>query len=309
MNSIKNTSVYGILLLIFVLFIVLIVFAGYIIGTLGKSDGDDSEKKSNKIGVVEVNGIIMESRPIIELLQKAEKDDNIKAIIVRINSPGGAVSPTQEIYEEMRRIDESFDPKKEEGRPVYASLSSIAASGGYYIGSAARKIYANPGTLTGSIGVIMSFVDMTKLYEWAKLRPEVIKSGRFKDVGSPHRAMLDEERKLLEEMALNVHEQFVGDVLSMRKEKIKGDIKELTDGKIFSGEVAFERGLVDELAGLWKAGRKIHEELKLEGELNLTFIQKRKKRSFLDIIEQFETIIGHINWKGVIQPTPMFLVQ
>ena len=311
MGPIKSKSILGILFLVFIFFVLLMALGAYTIKSLsdGKIVGKIKDKKGDKIGVVEVNGIIMESRPVIELLQEAEEDEDIKAIIVRINSPGGAVSPTQEIYEEIRRIDQGFDSEEKEGRPIYASLSSIAASGGYYVGAAARKIYANPGTLTGSIGVIMSFVDMAELYEWAKLRPEVIKSGRYKDMGAPHRAMEDHEKQLLERMALNVHQQFVEDVLETRKDKIKTDIEDITDGRIFSGKTALENGLVDELSSLWGAGRKIHKELKLEGDFNLKFITKKKSKSLFDIVDRLDKIISHTNWKGILQPAPIFLAQ
>ena len=310
MNTIKHKPIYGILLLVLLFFVILVILTGYAINVVGERKiSFVQEPSGEQIGVVEVNGVIMESKPVVELLKKAEEDEDVKAIIVRINSPGGAVSPTQEIYEEIRRIDQEFDPKKDEGKPVYASFSSVAASGGYYIGSATREIYANPGTLTGSIGVIMNFVDMTKLYEWAKLNPETIKAGRFKDIGSTHRPMRDEERKLLQGMAANVHRQFIEDIMETRRDRIKEDIETLAQGQIFSGETAFRNGLVDDLAGLWEAGRRIHEKLELEGEPDLKFIKKKKRRSLLEIVEHLEEVASNIHWKTVVQSMPMFLVQ
>ena len=310
MGTINHKPVYGILLLVLIFFIILVILTGYAISVVGERRMVfPNEPSGDQIGVVEINGIIMDSKPIVELLEKAEKDEDVKAIIVRINSPGGAVAPTQEIYEEIRRIDGQFDPKEMEGKPVYASFASVAASGGYYIGSATRNIYANPGTLTGSIGVIMNFVDMTKLYEWAKLNPETIKAGRFKDIGSTHRPMRDDERALLQGMAVNVHRQFIEDIMETRRGRIKEDIEMLAQGQIFSGEMAFKHGLVDELAGLWEAGRRIYKELELEGELDLKFIKKKKRRSLLEIVEHLEEVVSNIHWKGVVQSTPMFLVR
>ena len=302
-------------LIMLILFLILFVLvAGYTLKTVGGAMVQQSatlEKKTSgdKIGVVEVNGIIMQSRPIIELLHKAEQDEDVKAIIVRVNSPGGAVAPTQEIFEEIRRIDQGFDPKKKKGLPVYASFATLAASGGYYIGAGTRKIYANPGTLTGSIGVIMNFVNMQKLYEWAKLKPEVIKSGRFKDIGGPYRPMNNEERKLLGDMASNIHKQFIDDILKGRKNKIKGPIEKLADGKVFSGSKALEHGLVDELASLWEAGRRIHKKLNLKGEVDLKFIKKRKKMNVFEILEQFEKVASTIVQGPFLVPqkTLMFL--
>src|SRR5690606_11778859 len=164
---------------------------------------------------------------------------SVKAILMRIESPGGAVGPTQEIYEEIRRIDSAYDPKvkgEQKGKPVYASIGSIAASGGYYISAATRKIFANAGSLTGSIGVIMQFVDASELIEWAKVRPEIIKAGRYKDFGGPNRALTVQERELLEKTLSSVHEQFRKDILAIRQDRIQGDLNELSQGQIFSGE-------------------------------------------------------------------------
>lgn len=256
-----------------------------------------------QIAVVEVNGVILTSKDVVAKLEKANKSKDIKAIIVRVNSPGGAVGPSQEIYEEMRRIDTD----KEKGKPVYASFGSVAASGGYYIGAAARKIYSNPGTLTGSIGVIMQFMDLSKLYEWAKINPDTIKAGKYKDVGQPSRAITEEEKSMLEGLLGGVHDQFISHIMEVRKGKVKGDIKEHAQGQIFSGKKAMELGLVDELAGLWEAGRRIHKELKLEGEFGLRFIKKKKKFSVLDFMDSLDGLFGAMKSTFGQNKVPMFL--
>jgi protease-4 len=281
----------GIFALVFILFFIFIIFTFMtVINLKGDSAGSKFGKKGEgRIGVVSVNGVILKSKPTIELLIEAEEDKNIDAIIVRIDSPGGAVAPTQEIFNELRRIDEI--------KPVYASFGSIAASGGYYIGAAARKIYASPGTLTGSIGVIMNFANLEKLFEFIKIKPEVIKSGNFKDIGNSAREMTVKEKELMNNLVKNVHQQFINDILSQRKERLNYDIDQLAQGQIFSGEQAKEYGLVDELQSLWDAGRSIHKDLKLSGEFGLKYITKEKDfklSQFLKRVEEASSKIGEV---------------
>jgi protease-4 len=241
----RSRGIIGIFVLTTVLFFIFIIFAFYTVSNLRKA-GDESAVQFNKddapIAVVEVEGVIMESDKTIKKLLIAEKDKQVKAIILRVNSPGGAVGPTQEIYEEIRRIDEKV-------KPVYASFGAVSASGGYYIGAACRKIFTNAGALTGSIGVIMNFMDLSKVYEWAKVNPEVIKAGKYKDIGSAARPMTTEERGLLTGMIDNVHTQFIEDIWKVRSDKIKGGkegLRQYAQGQIFSGQEAKELGLVDE---------------------------------------------------------------
>ncbi|MBF0297201.1 MAG: signal peptide peptidase SppA [Oligoflexia bacterium] len=288
----KGTS--SILKLVFILFTLFLIFSLYTVKNLtSKSELslDLSKNKDDSIGVIEVKGIIFESTKIVENLITAEKNKNIKAIIVRIDSPGGAVAPTQEIYEEIRRIDKI--------KPVYASFGTVAASGGYYIGAAARRIYASAGTLTGSIGVIMQFTDLSKLYEFIRINPSVIKSGQFKDIGNPSRALTAKEKELMQDMITGVHKQFINDILKNRKKVIAGNIYDHAQGQIFSGEGALKIGLVDRLGSLWSAGREIHEELKLKGELKLQYIKQKKTKfpisDFFDYVDDAATFL-----KGII---------
>jgi len=305
MSAKNNRAIFGILILVLFFFLILMGFSVYTLNAFKNSENSSLSfiSKGDQIAVVEVNGVIFESKKIVEKLRMAEKNKKIKAIIVRIDSPGGAVGPSQEIYEEIRRIDQD----EENGKPVYASFGSIAASGGYYIGAATRKIYSNAGTLTGSIGVIMQFVDFSKLLKWAKVDSNVIKAGKYKDIGQPGRPMTKEEKTLLEKMLKGVHKQFVRDILALRKDKIKGDIWEYAQGQVFTGEEAQKIGLVDELAGLWEAGRRIHKDLELSGELNLKFIKRRKKFSIFDILETLDESISHIKVGQFIKSIPMYL--
>lgn len=258
------------------------------------------------IGVIEVEGLIMESKRIIELLHQAERQRNVKAIIMRIDSPGGAVGPTQEIYEEIKRINGNYDrllegeelAYPERAKPVYASFGSIAASGGYYLGAATREIYANPGTLTGSIGVIMQFMDLSRLFEFAKVSPQTIKAGRFKDIGQPNRGLTPEEEDLMGDLLATVHKQFVEDIMGTREGRIRGDIWELAQGQIFSGQEAYDAGLVDHLGSLWNAGRAIHEHLELSGELNLQYFKERKRMNLWDFFDSLDQIATNLGLKS-----------
>ncbi len=288
MTSSKNTkALFGIFAMVFVFFVILIVFAYFTMNAFNETSLVQKKSNSARIGVVTVDGVIMDSKDTIELLQTAEEDKQLQAIILRIDSPGGAVGPTQEIYEEIQRIDKK--------KPIYASFGGIAASGGYYLGSATRKIWASPGTLTGSIGVIMEFMDLSKLYEFAKVSPQTVKAGRYKDAGNPARALTQEESDMMNKLIAGVHKQFIGDILKRRADKIKGDINEHAQGQIFSGEEAKNLGLVDEMGSLWTAGRSIHAELKLKDEFALKFIEKKKKVNFFDLMGSLEESISRLN--------------
>ena len=284
-----------------VFFVVLILFSIYTVRIFRSADSKGGLSFSaglskDRIAVVEVKGVIIKSKAIVELIHKAEKDEDSKAIILRVNSPGGAVAPTQEIYDEIRRIDNLYTTSKgKKGKPIYASFASVAASGGYYLGAATRRICALPGTITGSIGVIMQFMDMSKLYDWAMLKPKTIKSGRYKDVGQPTRSMTKEEQELMELMTKGVHKQFIKDIVATREKVIKGDLNEHAQGQIFSGEQAHKIGLVDELSGLWGCARNIHKELKLKDELNLKYIKKKKKMKILDILGDLNKVTSFIS--------------
>lgn len=294
MTSSKNTkALFGIFAMVFVFFVILVVFAYFTMNAFNETSL--VQKKSNKahIGVITVEGVIMDSKDTIEMLQNAEEDKQLQAIILRIDSPGGAVGPTQEIYEEIQRIDKK--------KPIYASFGSIAASGGYYIGSATRKIWANPGTLTGSIGVIMEFMDLSKLYEFAKVSPQTVKAGRYKDAGNPSRSLTPEEKDMMDKLIAGVHKQFIGDIMKRRKDKIKGDITELAQGQIFSGESAMEVGLVDSMGSLWTAGRAIHADLKIKDEFALKFIEKKKKMGFLDLMGSLEESVSKLNFNSLAE--------
>ncbi len=302
-QSTQSKNLRGIILVIALFFIVLLIFAAYTLRAFKDQGGDKlGADEDNSIAVVEVEGVIMDAKKTIENLQVAERDPEVKAVILRVNSPGGAVGPTQEIYEEIRRLDKI--------KPVYASFGAIAASGGYYIGSATRKIFSTPGTITGSIGVIMEFVDLSKIYEWAKVSQVTVKGGKYKDAGHPNRPLTDEEKALLKGMIDGVHQQFMSDIMAVRKKALKKPIETLAQGQIFSGEEALKNGLVDELAGLWEAARRIHTELKISGA-GFHYIKKKKPFSLMDMLEDVEETSskfkGTIN--NLVDQTPLLLYK
>jgi protease-4 len=224
-----------------------------------------------KVGILEVKGVIGNVQPTIEELAKFRKDGSVKAVVVRIESPGGGVSPSQELYQEIRRTVRE--------KPVVVSMGSVAASGGYYIACAAQKIYANPGTITGSIGVILQFTNFEELFSKIGFRMEVVKSGPYKDVGNPGREMTPEEKAYLQNMVDNVHQQFVRDVARGRRMKVE-KVREVADGRIFTGEQAMELGLVDELGNLKDAVDAAAKMAAIEGEPKIIYPEKEKKSVF-----------------------------
>jgi len=300
----RSKGIVSIFIIVTVLFFVFLFFAFFSISQIkdiGSAEGI-LESSSSPIAVVPIEEPIMESKKFVEMLLAAEKSKTVKAIILRIDSPGGAVAPTQEIYEEVRRIDQI--------KPVYASFANVAASGGYYIGAAARRIYANAGTLTGSIGVIMQMSDLSQIYDFLKYRTETIKAGRYKDIGNPARPMTDEERDFLQKMVKGTHTQFIDDIVAVRKDRLQKDIVELAQGQIFHGNEAKDFGLVDEIAGLWEAGRRIHKELELPGEFTLRFMKPAKKKfSFSEFLEEGATLLKTLSSKIEAKAGPAYLYQ
>ena len=238
--------------------------------------GDLSLSFGKKVAVLPINGVISESEQLIGHLKRYGRDDSVKAVVLRINSPGGGVAPSQEIYEEVRKLNGK--------KPVLTSMGSIAASGGYYIASATQKIYANPGTMTGSIGVAMPFVNMKELVDKIGIKGMAVKSGEFKDIGSPLREMTPQEREVLQSVVDNVHMQFVNAVAASRKLP-REDVIQIADGRIFTGEQAKALGLVDELGTLEDTIRDAAQQVGISGEPKVVSPPKGRV-SLLDIIRE-----------------------
>ena len=251
----------------FVFLGLLLLYAAYAIGTRSSSDSKFSFGSKDKIAVLTVQDVILDSDKYLQSLNKIRKNKSVKAIVVRINSPGGAVGPSQEIYSELENIKEKF--------PVVASMGAVAASGGYYIACAADTIYANPGTITGSIGVIAQFLSYKDLLNWAKVDVEVIKSGKFKDVGSPFRTMNEEDKKYFQQLIDNVFDQFKTTV-SVTRGLDNNQLNAIADGKVFSGEQAQELNLVDELGNLNDAIAFAAKQAGIDGDPELVHYPEKK---------------------------------
>jgi len=220
----------------------------------------------DKIAVVDIKGVITSSRGIVEQIEKLKEDSDVKAIILRINSPGGGVGPSQEIYREVLRAKEK--------KKVITSMESVAASGGYYVACASDVIVANPGTITGSIGVEMEFSNVEDLLKKIGLRSYVIKSGKHKDIGSQLRKMTSEEKAILQSVIDSVHSQFVRAVAEGRNMEER-KVRRIADGRIFSGEQAKELGLVDRLGSLQDAIEIAAEMIGIEGKPVVVYPKKK----------------------------------
>ncbi len=229
----------------------------------GGSEFDFTEK----VGIIEIKGVISDPADALDALKAFRKNDAIKAIVVRIDSPGGGVGPSQEIF---REIQKTVSKKK-----VVASMGSIATSGGYYIAAGADAIFANPGTITGSIGVIMGFTNFQAVLEKIGLVPVVIKSGPYKDTGSPVRKMTKTERKMLQELVGRIHRQFIRDVAKGRKRDV-AQIEAIADGRIFTGEQARALGLVDQLGNLEDAVTWAGRQAGIQGDVGTVWARKKR---------------------------------
>ncbi|MCM3877869.1 MAG: signal peptide peptidase SppA [Thermoanaerobaculia bacterium] len=195
-----------------------------------------------RVGVVDIEGIILSADRFRDTLARFKSAPGVKSVVVRINSPGGGVAASQELFSEIRRF------RKETGKPVVVSMESVAASGGYYAAVAADHIVANPGTITGSIGVIMQWMNYGDLLEWAKVRAVTLKTGALKDAGNPSRPLTDEERKYFEDLIQRLRMQFQGAVAEGRKGRLKPEaLAHMSDGRVVTGEEALALGLVDEI--------------------------------------------------------------
>lgn len=202
--------------------------------------GDGLLRKGH-IAVLEISGLILDATSKIRELQDLLETPGLRALILRLNSPGGFVAPSQELFEAIKKADLQI--------PVFVSMGEVAASGGYYIALGGRKIYANPGTLTASIGVIMEFANTEKLYKWAKVERYSMKSGKFKDLGTTQRAMTDEERRLIQDLIMDIHGQFRA-AIKERRGLEDDDLEEVADGRVMTGNQAKAAKLVDEIGSL-----------------------------------------------------------
>lgn len=245
--------------------LVMIFFLGlswFALSWLGKGP---AWTRGEKVGVVEIKGLIGDARPILKQLDKFNQDQRIKAIVLRVNSPGGAVGPSQEILREVEKIRQQ--------KKVVASLGTLAASGGYYVSCGADLIMANPGTATGSIGVLMQFANIEQLTKKLGLDFFTLKAGRYKDVGSPFRPMTKEEAAYLQHLIDDIYQQFLQDVAKNRKLPLE-KVRALAEGKIFTGVEAKQLGLVDELGNLPDAIERAGRLAGIKGKVEAVYPEK-----------------------------------
>jgi len=253
---------------------------------LSKQQGLSFVSTGDKIAIIEIDGVIESSDYFVRQLKKYSNDNSVLAIVLRINSPGGAVAPTQEIYRQVLKV-------REEGTYIIVSISSIAASGGYYIASAADTILANPGSLTGSIGVIFSYFTFEVLMDKIGVNLEVVKSGDLKDVGNMSREMTQKEREMLQSAIDDTYNQFVMAVSEGRNLDIDR-VEELADGSIFTGNQALEFGLVDKLGGLEDAIDLASEMTGLGDDPKIIREYPRDRR-FLDYFIEKAALLLNLN--------------
>lgn|SRR5574341_133399 len=230
----------------------------------------------DRIALVRIEGVILDSQTTVGDLKRFGENPSIKAIVLRIDSPGGGVVPSQEIYDAVQRV------RNKSNKAVIASMGTVAASGGYYIAAATDRILANPGTLTGSIGVIMEMANIEGLLKKIGVEGVVVKTGRYKDVGSPLRKMSDEEQALLQSVMDDVHKQFIEAVAAGRSLEV-ADVRALADGRIFTGRQAKDVKLVDELGNLEDAIQLAAEIAGIEGEPKV--VEPRRRFSVRELLE------------------------
>jgi protease-4 len=259
------------------------VFALFVVGVFSLvylSFGGGNEQSfsafGSRIGVVELDGVIFSPKQIVPQLKKFADDDSIKAIIIHVNSPGGGVAASEEISREVKRI------RDEKKKRIVASIETVGASGAYYVASATNKIYADKGSIVGSIGVIAEWVNYGELLRWAKLNAITMKAGEFKDTGSPTREMTPAEREYMQALIDNMHTQFIQAVADGRHAKVD-DIRAIANGKVWTGEQALSMKMVDQIADFEGAVKDTARAVNISGEPTLVWPPK-ERRSGLDLL-------------------------
>lgn len=301
----KNNTILYVLLGFFGFFFLSLIFVVLAVGHfLGHSGGNDLLAGSSEITMIEIQGPIFQSEDIVRRIRRFKKSDK-KALLLRINSPGGAVAPSQEIYDEVLRA-------REAKKIVVASMSSVGASGAYYIASACDKIVADPGTLTGSIGVIAEFPDASGLLKKVGLQYEVVKSGKFKDTGFFGRPMTPEDRKYLQDTINDIFGQFLDAVVQGRKAAMKeklaallhkksdqvtdGEVKNYilpyADGRGLTGKKAFELGFIDKLGNYDDAVQLTADLAGIKGEPTVRWDRPSRFDQFVDGLLPFSVLAG-----------------
>ena len=272
---------------VIVLLLVIFFSALYLIGRSGRTSSRFAF--GDKIAIVEIRGVIAQSSGVIEEIHQYLEDDGVKAIILRIDSPGGGVGPSQEIHREIL--------KGKVKKRIVTSMGSVAASGGYYIACASDLIVANPGTITGSIGVIMEFTNIEELFKKIGIKGVVLKSGEHKDIGSPFREMTPEEKRIIQEVIDSVHQQFIKAVAEGRKLD-RSKVTEIADGRILTGEQGKELGLVDQIGNLDDAIDATAKLVGIEGKPDILYPKRKFSIWELLIRETVSAVLETLQEKG-----------
>jgi protease IV len=271
------------------IFFIMLILASYLTGGR-RSTSALPVVGGDRVALVRIEGLLVSSEHVVDELKDYAGDPSVKAIVIRIDSPGGGVVPSQEIYNAVRNA-------KKEGKKVVVSMGTVAASGGYYIASAADTIVANPGTLTGSIGVKMEFANIGKLLDKIGVKGMVLKAGEYKDMGSPYRDMTPEEKGLLQGVIDDVHNQFIEAVAEGRKLPVD-DVRAIADGRIFTGRQALALKLVDRLGDLTDSIRIAGTLAGIKGKPRV--VEKKKKIPFLDFLkEETASWVGDVILDGI----------
>ena len=273
----------GVIVILLVIFFSALYFIGRSAGTSGRFSFGD------KIAIVEIRGVIAQSSGVIDEIHQYLEDDAVKAIILRIDSPGGGVGPSQEIHREILKLKGK--------KKIVTSMGSVAASGGYYIACASDLIVANPGTITGSIGVIMEFTNIEELFRKIGIKGVVLKSGEHKDIGSPFREMTPEEKRIIQEVIDNVHQQFIKAVADGRKLD-RSKVTQIADGRILTGEQAKQLGLVDQIGNLDDAIDATAKLVGIEGKPDILYPKKKFSIWELLIRETVSAVLETLQEKG-----------
>jgi len=293
---------HPVLLGIFLFFLVGVAFFLLVYALGSVTEDKQSFSLNSKVGVVKIEGFIGDTHDVVEQMNQFGKDDSIKAVILRIDSPGGGVASSQEIYQAVNEL------KKK--KKVVASMGSVAASGGYMVACATDKIVANPGTLTGSISAVMHFANVEELLKKVGLKASVVKSGKFKDIGSPVREMTPEEKALLQDLVDDISDQFI-EMVSKDRNIPKENVRKIADGRVFTGRQAHKLGLVDYLGDMGYAVTIAGEMAGIKGKPDIVY-PKKKGLKFWDYFfrEMFTALEGQIKGKvehlnGILYLSPI----
>src|SRR5215470_4698999 len=257
----------------FFLFVLAVFALVYVTLHAGK---DTSLAFGDKIGVVDLEGVILSPNPVVQQLKKFADDDSIKAIVIHVNSPGGGVAASEEIYRAVKRIRD--DKKKR----IVASIETVGASGAYYVSSATNKIYADEGSIVGSIGVISEWVNYEDLLKWARLKQITMKAGEFKDTGNPARELTAAEKAYLQSLIDNMHTQFIRAVADGRHMKMD-DVRTMANGKVWTGQQAMALKMIDQIGDFQGVVKDTAKAVGIRGEPTLVR-PERERKTLLDLL-------------------------